>query len=491
MPSDEEKEAAEEKAAPEPEIVDLGSAAQAAQDAGSEGQYSSSGMPLSGDETPEEEAGEEPEEEQETPAEKKEKKFWLFSLGLVLLLLAGGGYFAVTGMRQAAHKLGGGSDFEKLSANSTVYDGRAAGAAAAGNADYFPPDEENAGARVQEKPKGDRVNPSLMRTKEELLAGASGKRAAQGAAYVPEREDIEESRPSAAPAGQAAMAERLQAKAAFNTFRTGSGGAKNSPSAASGAAGAFQGSGAVIGRATEQRETNSSTPKGAARGSVVEGLKSAFRASFYGARVASHDTARGWIARTFDGTQEATTAIEYDEKMRAKLDRVNPNAIPGFLREQDVSAAEAKTLSVSKVAKPKMDKEGTKEALAEDKDYQAKKAAGGFSGSMINGIFNGLSGPPNDDKGAPPGPTDDEDDDMDLFSNPEDEADLNSLGLSEYMESTGFGEECGCSEAAPCCCLPQNTVSQNCPMYGPFLPNDPCGAAMYGAAAGGVMAGQQ
>ncbi len=480
MPSDEE----EEKKIAEPEIVDLGSAAQAAPDA----------------ETVEEEAGEEPEEEQETPAEKKEKKFWLFSVLLVLLLLAGGGFFAVTGMRQAAHKLGGGSDFEKLSANSTVYDGRAAGASAR-NADYFPLDEEAARAQVPARPKGDRVNPSLVRTKEELLAGVSGKRAAQGAAYVPEQEeDIEEPRPSAAPAGQAAMAERLQAKAAFTTFRTGSGGSKNTPSTASGAAGAFQGNGAVIGRATEQRETHSSTPKGAPRGSVVEGLKSAFRASFYGARLASHDSARGWIARTFDGTQEATTAIEYEEKMRAKLDRVNPDSIPGFLREQDVSAAEARTLTVSNVAKPKLDKEGTKEALAEDEEYQNKKMAGELSGNMINGIFNGFSGggkgppPPTgpNSKGAPPGAPDDGDGPSGLnFVDPDDEADLGKLGLSEYVESHGFGEECGCSEAAPCCCLPQNTVSQNCPLYGPFLPNDPCGAAIYGGdASSGVMAGQ-
>jgi len=471
MSTDEEKEAAgQEKAeneTAEQELVDQGSA-------GAE----------PGGEAEEQEAGAGEPEEEETAAGKKEKKFWLLSLGLMLLLLAGGGFYAVTGMRQAAHKLGGGSDFEKLSANSTVYDGRAAGAA--GNADYFPLDEDAARAQAVGRPKGDRVNPSIVRTQKELVAEASGKRTEQGAAPAAQEEAFSEERAAGtAPEGQAAMAEKLQARASLSGGAMGSRSAKSSPASAAGGTGAFQGNGTVIGRATAQSETKSSTPKGAGRGSVVEGLRSAFKASFYGARLSSKDSARGWIARSFDGTAEPDTAIEYEEGLR-KLDKVNPGSVPGFLRDQDMSADEAKRLTVSEVAKPKLDKEGTKEALAGDKDYQAKKLAGEFSGSMINGIFKGFSGdgPPEDGDGPGPlgrnGPGD--------FADPGDEADLNSLGLSEYVESTGFGEECGCSEAAPCCCMPQNSASQNCPAYGPFLPNDPCGEAMYGG--GGVMAGQ-
>lgn len=511
MPSDEEKEgegrepaesegqyssssmplSGDENEAAGPELTDLGSAAQPAPGGGSEGQYSSSSVPLSGGGSGEQETdGEEPEEE-ETPAEKKEKKFWLLALGIMLLLLAGGGFFAVTGMRQAAHKLGGGQDYDQLSANSSIYDGRAGAARAA--ADPFPLDEEAAVARTAGGPRGDRVNPSLVRNREELEAEASGKRAAQGAAANWEEDPDPADPRAAAQAGQAAMAEKLQARAGLSGGFAGSRGSKNSPAAAAGAAGAFQGSGTVIGKATEQRETKSSTPKGAARGSAVEGLKSAFRANFYGARLASHDSARGWIARAFDGTQEASIAIEYDEKMRAKLDRVNPNSIPGFLREQDVSAAEAKTLSVSKVAKAKLDKEGTREALAEDKDYQKKKLAGELSGGTLNGLF----GPPGTDPPKPEDPPNDENPPEEEdgpsgrnFIDPDDKADLDSLGLNEYVDSHGFGEECGCSEAAPCCCLPQNTASQGCPLYGPFLPNDPCGAAIYGGTTGAVTAGQ-
>lgn len=469
MPSDEEKEAAgQEKAendTPERELVDQGSA----------------GAEPEGEDA-EQEAAEEPEEE-ETAAGKKEKKFWLLSLGLILLLLAGGGFYAVTGMRQAAHKLGGGSDYDQLSANSSIYDG---GAGAARNADYFPLDEDAARAQAAKAAGGGRINAALIRTQAELVAEANGKRPVQGtaAANEPEEPSSDERAAAAAPAGQAAMAEKLQTRASLSGGAMGSRSAKGSQAAAAGGTGAFQGNGTVVGRATAQRETKSSTPKGAGRGSVVEGLRSAFKASFYGARLSSKDSARGWIARSFDGTAEATTAIEYDEALR-KEDKMNPDSVTGFLRDQDLSADGAKSLTVSEVAKPKLDKDGTKEALAGDKDYQAKKLAGEFSGSMINGIFKGFSGPGESDGGGPGplgrnGPGD--------YTDPGDEADLNSLGLSEYVESTGFGEECGCSEAAPCCCLPQNTASQNCPLYGPFLPNDPCGEAMYGG--GGVMAGQ-
>jgi len=444
MPSDEEKEAAgQEKAeneTAEQELVDQGSAGEA---------------PLEG-ETAEQEAGAEEPEEEETAAGKKEKKFWLLSLGLILLLLVGGGFYAVTGMRQAAHKLGGGSDYDQLSANSSIYDG---GAGAARNANYFPLDEDAARAQAAKAAGGGRINAALIRTQAELVAEASGKRAVQetAAANAQEETSSDERAAGTAPAGQAAMAEKLQARASLSGGAMGSRSAKGSQAAAAGGAGAFQGNGTVVGRATAQGETKSSTPKGAGRGSVMEGLKSAFKASFYGARLSSQDSAKGWIARSFDGTAEATTAIEYEDKMRSKLDKVNPDSIPGFLREQDVSAAEAKTLTASEVAKPKMDKEGTKEALAEDKAYQAKKMAKDFSGSMINGLFSGLSGdgPTDDDRGGPP---EDGPGDMDNlnFVNPDDEQEIVEDELDKWILDNGFGGECGCTEEAPCCCMPNS-----------------------------------
>lgn len=443
MPSDEEKEAAgREKAeneAAELELTDQGSAG---------------GEPLEGVTAEEEDGPEEPEEE-ETAAGKKEKKFWLLSLGLILLLLVGGGFYAVTGMRQAAHKLGGGSDYDQLSANSSIYDG---GAGAARNGDYFPLDEDAARAQAAAAAGGGRINAALIRTQAELVAAANGKRPGQeisAAANTQEETSSGESAAGAAPAGQGAMAEKLQARAFLAGGGASSRSSKNSAASAPGGTGAFQGNGTVIGRATAQGETKSSTPKGGSGGSVIEGLKSAFKASFYGSRVSSKDSAKGWIARAFDGTAEATTAIEYDEALRRE-DKMNPDSVTGFLRDQDLSADGAKSLTPSDVAKPKMDKEGTKEALAADKEYQAKKLAKDFSGSMINGLFAGLSGDgPPDDKAGPGG---DEPGDVEgkNFVDPDDYQEITDDELQDWVDTNGFGGECGCTEAAPCCCLPNS-----------------------------------
>jgi hypothetical protein len=281
----------------------------------------------------------------------------------------------------------------------------------------------------------------------------------------------------AAAAGQAAgqpgprregsMSDKLRAKAGF--------GAKAADAKKPGAAVTvtpFSGRAAAAPKLSKQTDTAAAGQAKAGKGGVLDALKGTFRASYYGARLASKDAARGWIARTFDATPEADTAIEYDPAMRAELDRINPDSIPKFLREQDLSAAEAKTLATTEVSKPKMDKDGTYEALKNDKDYQQKKLADDFAGSMLNGLFAGVSGTGSeDDRG---------------FTDPEERDDITSLGLGEYMDSQGNGEECGCSASAPCCCLPQDYFNSqdSCPMYGPFLPDDPCGQSFSGDGAG-------
>ena len=420
------------------------------------------------------------EEERENPGEEKKKSYWLLSLGLILLLLSGGGYYALTGMRQEAHKLAGGSEYDQLSANSSVYNGQAG---APGNKDYFQMDGDSSALAEADKAGVDRINSSLKSGKEDLVSSASGSNRAQGAAGAEREEPSGAGNPAAAGAGRSGMAQKLRGSPALSRGP----GAGKGPGAAAGSAASFQGNGAVVGKASAQRETLAGTPKKAGRSSVMESLKGAFKATFYGARLSSQDSARGWIARSFDGTEEAATAIQYEEKMRSKLDKVNPDSIPDFLRDQDVNAAEAKRLTVSDVAKPRMDKDGTKDALDEDKDYQAKKLANEFSGSMINGLFAGVSGTGSPDSGGGGANTAGEGpgmsglglEDSGGFADPEDVQSIVDTELQDWVQTNGFGGECGCTAEAPCCCMPQDSVSQNCPVYGPFLPNDPCGAGMY------------
>lgn len=405
------------------------------------------------------------EEGDETGAEKKERRYWPAALSLTLLLLAGGGYYAMTGMRQTAHKLGGGSDYDQLSANSSVYDGASREYK---GLDVFAGGEESGPAAAGQgaAAAAGRLNPALARTGKELAAEANS----QAAAQAGERPDSEAAAAAGAAAEQAgrpgaeSMSDKLRSKAAF--------GSKAADAKKAGAAVTvtpFSGRAAAAPKLSQQTDTAAAGQAKAGKGGVLDALKGTFRASYYGARLSSKDAARGWIARTFDATPEADKAIEYDPAMRAELDKINPDSVPKFLREQDLSAAEAKTLATTEVSKPKLDKEGTYDALKKDKDYQQKKLASDFAGSMLNGMFAGVSGTGSEDVGS--------------FSDPEDRDDITSLGLGEYMDSQGNGEECGCTAAAPCCCLPQDYFnSQNsCPMYGPFLPDDPCGQSFNGA----------
>lgn len=437
---------------------------------------------------PAEASGEEQEEEPATVAEKKERKLWPLALVLTLCVLAGGGYYALTGMRQTAHKLGGGSEYDQLAANSSVYEGKSGGYR---SQDVFAGGEESPlSAKDAAAAGGGRVNPALVRSKEELLAGARGggsaSSAGAGRAFAEQEPDRAGQDAAPAPQGGSAMASKLQAKA----FLSPGPGASRSKGGAPGATAAFEGAGTLVGRASAQRETKAAAPRQGGKGSVMDSLRGAFKASIYGARIASQDSAKSWISRAFDATPEATTAIEYDEKVRAKLDRVNPNSIPQFLRDQDISADDAKRLADSKVSKPKMDKDGTDDALDRDKDYQSKKLANDFSGSMINGLFAGISGTGGGDdapeiKSEPPdGFSSGDTQGYGGFADPDDTNAAVENELQAWVDSNGYGAECGCTQASPCCCLPQNTVAQNCPMYGPFLPNDPCAAGFYGADTG-------
>ncbi len=428
--------------------------------------------------------------------EKKKKKLWPLALGLTLFVLGSGGFYALTGLKDTAHKLGSGHEYDQLAANSSIYDGKAGSHK---QLDVFAGGEggSEAGGGAAAGEAG-RLNPALAREKGELVNG-SGAGSASGAGWQQGAEDPEAGDKAAPQSAQRAgsMAQKLQMK---SNLSSGPGASKSK--AAAGSTAAFEGSGTLVGKGSVQRETKDKTPKKAGKGSVLESLKGSFKATLYGARLSSQDSARGWISRAFDATEEASTAIEYDEKVKSKLDRVNPGAIPGFLRDQEVSAAEAKRLADSKVSKPKIDKDGTREALEEDKDYQQKKMAEDFASGMLNGLFAGVSGtgtetaPPvssePDDKGGPNPVTETETEPESTqgfgsFANPEDTQEAVADELADWVDTNGYGAECGCTVEAPCCCLPQETVANNCPMYGPFLPGDPCD---FTATSGVVTAGE-
>ncbi|MEF3279374.1 MAG: hypothetical protein K6357_00170 [Elusimicrobiota bacterium] len=83
--------------------------------------------------------------------------------------------------------------------------------------------------------------------------------------------------------------------------------------------------------------------------SAIELLKNTYKSTLYAARDASNDTARSWTAKAFDLTPDIKETIEYDEKLRAKLDRINPNSIPAFLKDPALDAESMRSLKASDV----------------------------------------------------------------------------------------------------------------------------------------------
>ncbi len=325
------------------------------------------------------------------PGDKSKNRWWL-TLGLLLLFLAGGGYYTVSSMRAAAHKLAEGANNGALGEDSSVSSGDAAGK----KEDLFASGEA---APAKQKASGSALNDKLRPgwVKEMIAERAAARQNSDGSGASPVTAEAAQEEERARASGGASatqhagdsMGAKLQAKGSFGGH---SGAAGPSKGASTAQAGDFDSGEASSGKPLIQKNTQAGLPRKGGGGGVMDALKGAFRASFYGARIASQDSAKSWVAKTFDATADSNTSIEYDEKMRAKLDVVNPNSIPKFLRDQDVNSAEAKTLAPGSVSSPQGDSQGTSEALKIDKDYQNKKAMGGIADGMLNGLYSGVSG---------------------------------------------------------------------------------------------------
>lgn len=310
-----------------------------------------------------------------------EKSYWWLPFAFLFLFLAAGGFYAWNAMKGAAHKLAGGDSSNSLSADSAGYGGGS-----------FVKKEDNFFASDEELPA-----PAGKKTGKAGLTASSARFDGQGSAALGGGANPAED--SANPEGGASaysgsggqsntLQSRLQARQSglagmkggqtskFTGFNDESGGEKPS----------------VAPIASTGKTLNGQASKKGPGTSVMESLKSAFKSSLYGARLTSQDAASAWIAKSFTAAPDAEMALQYDDKMRSKLDKVNPNSIPNFLRDQNINAAEAKTLGVSKVHKPDVDKEATKDALEDDKDYQAKKAAKDMASGMLNPMFSWFGG---------------------------------------------------------------------------------------------------
>lgn len=123
------------------------------------------------------------------------------------------------------------------------------------------------------------------------------------------------------------------------------------------------------------------------RPSALDALKGAWKASLYGARLSSQDAAKSWTARAFDSSPESESSIQYDERMKAKLDRLNPNAIPQYLKDQNIEMDALSSAKPSDV--PEFDKDNSKKEkeLNASREMREKLAE-----QMSSGLFNSMYG---------------------------------------------------------------------------------------------------
>jgi len=125
--------------------------------------------------------------------------------------------------------------------------------------------------------------------------------------------------------------------------------------------------------------------------SALDMLKSTYKTTLYAARDASNDTARHWTAKAFDGASDIKSSLEYNEKLKSKLDRINPNAIPAFLKDPSLDSEEMKSLKEARVAGFSKDDEETEKLKNEIKNEMSdmiKNAMKDAAKGALNPMFN-------------------------------------------------------------------------------------------------------
>jgi hypothetical protein len=408
--------------------------------------------------------------------------------GLLLLLvfLLGSGGVAWFFMKKAAYNLAGDKRTDRVTDDSS-----ASGIGVAGGQSFSASDEEQTAD-----------GSSLKRARLAAVSGfgkSSRSGIGGGGAYSGGGADEDTAADSGGGAGDSGAASGGAPGGNVAPRGRPSGGKKDVPAAKT--AGLAADSGGLASVVAVQSQAPAGAAVKGGKVSVMEALKGAFKANLMSARLASHDAARMWVAKTFDGNRDSPLSLAYTEKMKSQLDRINPDSIPGYLRQQSLDGTSARSLGVSKVQMPEFDRAGTQEALQADWNYQQKKmtqeiitamfkpmgpfdagkrndaetaAASGLDGSRLGAESMGGSGlswdAPIDMPAATPKPAVDVPLEMSkpviapasgpkasaYQLSPEDQQTLKTDAAQELATtpSVNYGAECGCTAKVPCCCLP-------------------------------------
>jgi hypothetical protein len=400
----------------------------------------------------------------ENKIKKNSKSSWALQLSFLFVFLIGGGFYAFINMNKEAHKLVGGDKYADMS-ESKSYNSEVS--SSKGN--FFFSQEEPLSEEVAvNKNSASASSPSASLNKVKL-GGTSSKMSGLAGESRDGESKTENSMDRKSSSEKKDLSNNLKKRLALKKSRVYSG-KGGTPKTSGNFIGTSKGDVSLKdGEGTTAKKGVTAT-KG--KTSVMDALKKTWKTGIYGARDASKDKARGWIAQAFDNNVSSRYSLEYDENVKRQLDRIDPKSIPDYLRDQDVSKSSAKSLGIKKVDAPKLDVEATEKALAADTKYQAAKLANEASDGMLNSLFSGM------DFGAGESPVnqdivgdalEDEDksspEEMYVMSDPEEELDLFDEEMMDFG-GDGCGEECGCTCEGPCCCLPPDYFND------PTLPGD-------------------
>ncbi len=307
-----------------------------------------------------------------SPSPKAKGNLWWLQFLFVFLFLLGGGIYARFGLKQAAHRLAG-KDSHNVLSDSRMYESERD--LSPGGYGVFPPDDSDEYPSGPDIPSG--LTPPISGLKKGI-SGRDGDLRSGGAAA-----DNRAGKTPSTAGKKGGQSSAMHAARSLTGMR-----GPGSPTAGRGVGLKRH---ALIGPDGRQEAglrtgaADRASGRKGGTGSILDSLKTAWEMTFRGARDASRDTAHNWVARGFDFVPESDTAIDYPENVKKSLDRIDPNSIPHYLRDQTLSMAAAKSLQAPEVGEPVEDED----AMLKDPKYVAMKAAEKISQGLMNPLMFG------------------------------------------------------------------------------------------------------
>ncbi len=312
-------------------------------------------------------AGEKEEDRKKAAAGFSYKKYWKAQLLLLLIFLFGFGFLAYFLLGRQAHKLVGGDSYSELSRNSFGENKSIVRKLLS----YFSSNEEAVEPEKRDSAfafgsESGEVSPAVNQSNSQAQTAASS----EGPVYQGSQASMSSSKLASSLGSSLASASSGKSKTELSNFTEG-------------------GRNKALGVTAAEKASFSKGVYGQKKVSALDALKGAWKASLYGARLSSQDAAKSWTAKAFDSSPDAEMSLKYDENMKAKLDKLNPNAIPKYLKDQNIEMEALDSAKPSEVPDFTEDNGKKEKELNAEKEMKEKLAQ-----QLAGGMFNSMYGSP-------------------------------------------------------------------------------------------------